>query len=793
MQKKINKESKKEITQKNSKKVLKAKIEFKENSIESEKGKKQKQTKAKNKNTNNKKTKKASNTSNSLDATCTNDTPTADINITSNTPTPNTSNSSNSSILKFVDALKLVGLFKKEIRNFEKKCKNELNNHFLSQSGNQFENNYDVNCSRDSICNIYDPSNLDKPHNLPYNHHNTRCKIRYNASDNNTEHNPRSKHTAKYNSLDHSYNQIQNSVFYRYNPFDVANSFLRPSQQMPKVDWSIWLLLTGRGFGKTFTGSNTVLQYVLSQKYKRICIISKTIEDVKKVMVEGESGITTTAEKYRDKINDTNENNANYVCDGDSECHANDVNDAHNENSWNWRNNGNERCYENDGNGQNETNTVQGDIKVQTNPMPIYKKSENKLVWNNGATATFYSADNIKKLRGPQFDFVWIDEAAKFTNPQEVFDQLSMCLRLGNDPKMIITTTPTPCEFLKNLIHEKEKFNLYITNGSTLENKDNLPHQYIRSILQSYENTPFGAQEIYGKIIQKQYILWDENTIQKCRLDSKKQQELDKLYKEKNEKMQNYELNYKGGREWSEESNAEINFENYPHLQHNLECDSQCHSKFHPKCNPESNTAFIIQSTSHQENAKNSLNKMKNQHTTQEKIQQTCSDILNLLQIKKVIVAIDPAVTEQGDETGIIVCGISDQSRIYILDDLSGNHNISQWCQIATNAYKNWNANKIVAEVNNGGDMIEKVLKSHAPEIQYTGVRADKNKITRMNPIFMLYQQNKVRHAQIFVKLEHQMTHMEQYRSPDRIDAMVWGVNELYWNSSKGKVVVSIL
>lgn len=129
-------------------------------------------------------------------------------------------------------------------------------------------------------------------------------------------------------------------------------------------------------------------------------------------------------------------------------------------------------------------------------------------------------------------------------------------------------------------------------------------------------------------------------------------------------------------------------------------------------------------------------------------------------QLKRVIIGIDPAVTHHSDsdETGIIVVGLGADQQAYVLEDLSGRHATTTWGKIACEAYHRWQADRIVAEVNKGGDLVESLLRSIDPTLSYQGVHASRGKYTRAEPIAAFYEQGKVHHArQGLQQLEEQM------------------------------------
>lgn len=158
--------------------------------------------------------------------------------------------------------------------------------------------------------------------------------------------------------------------------------------------------------------------------------------------------------------------------------------------------------------------------------------------------------------------------------------------------------------------------------------------------------------------------------------------------------------------------------------------------------------------------------------------------------LSQIIVAIDPAVTANAnsDETGIVVVGKDYNNHYYVLEDLSGKHPPEKWGRIAVNAFYEWEADRIVAEVNNGGDLVERLIRNIDSEISYRSVRATRGKILRAEPISALYEQERVHHVGVFSELESQMCSYtgDTNSSPDRLDALVWGLTEL--SKSKGQV-----
>jgi predicted phage terminase large subunit-like protein len=163
--------------------------------------------------------------------------------------------------------------------------------------------------------------------------------------------------------------------------------------------------------------------------------------------------------------------------------------------------------------------------------------------------------------------------------------------------------------------------------------------------------------------------------------------------------------------------------------------------------------------------------------------------------LARIVVAIDPAVTnnEDSDETGIVVAGMGVDGKYYVLEDASGKMSPDGWGRKAVDCYYKNQADRIVAEVNNGGDLVERLIRTIDNKVPYTPVHASRGKLVRAEPIAALYEQKKVHHVGTFPELEDQMTSFigGSKKSPDRLDALVWALTELsqssgtaYWRIS---------
>lgn len=225
-------------------------------------------------------------------------------------------------------------------------------------------------------------------------------------------------------------------------------AWARPNQLPPDWNWFGWGIVAGRGYGKTWTGSQWIIDRV-KDGARNIALVGQTKSDVRDVMIEvGDSSILKLSPP------------------------------------WN---------------------------------MPHYEPSKRRLTWPNGAIATAYSADEPDQLRGPQHDTAWMDEPAKFKYPQQTVDNLEMGLRLGDDPRLIFTTTPRPIPIIKDWIKDPR---IHITRGSTYDNMANLAPSFIERMRQKYEGTRLGRQELYGEILDDDpNALWSRDVLESTRVN----------------------------------------------------------------------------------------------------------------------------------------------------------------------------------------------------------------------------------------------------------------------------------
>jgi phage terminase large subunit-like protein len=172
---------------------------------------------------------------------------------------------------------------------------------------------------------------------------------------------------------------------------------------------------------------------------------------------------------------------------------------------------------------------------------------------------------------------------------------------------------------------------------------------------------------------------------------------------------------------------------------------------------------------------------------TRQWIEDTRIRLDQLPPLYRIVVAIDPAVTsgEDSDETGIVTAGASADGQFYVLSDDTLRSTPNEWGKAAVEAFRKWKADRIIAETNNGGDMVIMVLQQVDRNIPVTKVHATRGKRVRAEPISALYEQYRVHHVGAFPQLEDQMVMWtpDSSDSPDRLDALVWALTELKDNA----------
>ena len=233
----------------------------------------------------------------------------------------------------------------------------------------------------------------------------------------------------------------------------------RPAQFAPPGHWLTWLVLAGRGFGKTRTGAEFVRGRMCGDtplaagRWRHVAIIAETAADARDVMVgKGKSGTDAS---------------------GLLQVHPSDF-------------------------------------------RPTYVASARQLRWPNGAIGSIYNATEPDQLRGPQFDGGWCDELAKWRYADDTWDMLQMGLRIGVQPQVIVTTTPRPIKLIKNLLRDPKTAR---THGSTWDNAVNLAPTFIHRIAEKYAGTRLGRQELEAEILEDiEGALWRRSQIEESRV-----------------------------------------------------------------------------------------------------------------------------------------------------------------------------------------------------------------------------------------------------------------------------------
>ena len=154
-------------------------------------------------------------------------------------------------------------------------------------------------------------------------------------------------------------------------------------------------------------------------------------------------------------------------------------------------------------------------------------------------------------------------------------------------------------------------------------------------------------------------------------------------------------------------------------------------------------------------------------------------------ELARIVIAVDPAMSSKrgSDETGIIIAGLGEDGDFYVIEDLSGRLSVDKWARVVVDAYHRLGADRVVAEVNQGGDLVEKVIRQIDSGISYRAIRASKGKFARAEPVASRYEQGRCHHvggghSQLEDQLcSYSSTFMPQ--SPDRLDALVYAITEL--------------
>jgi phage terminase large subunit-like protein len=225
-------------------------------------------------------------------------------------------------------------------------------------------------------------------------------------------------------------------------------AFIHPHQIPPDGPWTTWLLLGGRGAGKTRSGAEWVRELASgAMRVSPIALVGETEHDVREVMIEGVSGILAAHARSK---------------------------------------------------------------------RPTWIPTRRRLEWSNGVVAQAFSAEDPDSLRGPQFAAAWCDELAKWRHAEAAFDMLQFGLRLGEQPRQVITTTPRPIKLLKRLIADPATV---VTRAGTGANAFHLSPLFLDAVTARYAGTRLGRQEIDGEMVEdRPDALWTRAGLEKCRV-----------------------------------------------------------------------------------------------------------------------------------------------------------------------------------------------------------------------------------------------------------------------------------
>jgi len=422
-------------------------------------------------------------------------------------------------------------------------------------------------------------------------------------------------------------------------------------QAEPEGDWRHWAIVAGRGFGKTRAGAEWVWSRA-REGAVRIALVGATIDEVVRVMVNGESGLLAIAR-------------------------------AHETARW-----------------------------IPTLGLVRFP---------SGAEAHVFSAERPEKLRGPQHHFAWCDELAKWPNADATWNNLMLGLRLGAQPRTLVTTTPKPVPLLRRILAlpRCEK-----TEGPTDANP-HLPADFIAAMRDMFAGTRLARQELEGLLLDDfEGTLWTRDLIERARGDP--------LSAEAAPEPSPFM-----GEGWEGVGSPETHGgSRTPPL---------------PYPSPSRGGEFV-----------------------------------------RIVVGVDPPASTGGDSCGIVVCGKDEDGIAWVLADLTARGLTPEaWARRVAEAANDWGRRhtgvpaQVVAEKNQGGDMIASVLRAVDSTLRVRLVAATKSKAARAEPIALRFETGRAKLAGRFPDLEDQLCALtwsgyQAPGSPDRLDAMVWAMTELF-------------
>jgi len=443
----------------------------------------------------------------------------------------------------------------------------------------------------------------------------------------------------------------------------------------PDSDWRIWAIVAARGFGKTRVGAEWVWARARENAQARIALVAATLDEVARVMVEGESGILSLA-----------------------------------------------RCDE----------------------TPRWIATRGVLLFPSGAEGHAFSAERPEKLRGPQHHYAWCDELAKWPSAgspghpraDDSWNNLMLGLRLGKRPRTIVTTTPKPAPLLKRILalprcHE--------TKGRTSDNL-HLPADFLEAMTEMYGGTRLGRQELEGLLLEDhEGALWTREVLEKARSPSP-------IWGEGGARSRS---------EWEGEgTDRNENALTLP-------------PGFAGRAPPASGEGSPQLSSARPGDGRPDAPLQGEGFT-------------------RTVIGLDPPASTNGDSCGIVVCARDAEGVAHVLADLTASGlSPEAWSRRVAEAAALYGASLIVAEKNQGGDMIASVLRAVDADLPVRLVAASKSKAARAEPIALRFETGRARLAGHFPDLEDQLCALtwsgyQGAGSPDRADAMVWAMTELF-------------
>lgn len=302
---------------------------------------------------------------------------------------------------------------------------------------------------------------------------------------------------------------------------------------------------------------------------------------------------------------------------------------------------------------------------------PRWEGGRKRLVWpHSGSVAYAFSAEDPDSLRGPQFHHAWADEFCAWRKPERVLENVRLALRLGEDPRLMVTTTPRPMPALRRLLAQN---GTVLERAPTAANAEHLSPRFLEHLKALYGGTRLEAQEIEGLIVESEGALFRAEDLVRAR----------------------------GARPAT---------------------------------------------------------------------------------LERIVVAVDPPVTAGGDACGIVVVGRRDRIAYVLADRSVRGHSPHGWAGKVVAAVRQYGADAVVAESNQGGEMVRTVLAHADCPVPIKLVHASRGKAARAEPVAALYEQGRVVHCGAFPALEEELMALgatDGGPSPDRADALVWGVTHL--------------